>query len=234
MSNESSNKEIKEFFEQWDLYQKIISNNYMLHEDMLQVLLKAIADGRECSALLDLGCGGADIIVDVLKSKQINKYCGIDLSEIALSCTKRRINPVVDEAKYIQGDFIAQLEKIDEAFDCIVAGYSVHHLSYEEKMKLFDLCYELLSEKGVFIIYDLLPGNESRGAFLDRYLCECKLTWTNMTDREHTLIREHVMGNDFPEPFSTLKTMSERGKYNHGELIYRDKNNLYGAMLFSK
>lgn len=96
------NDEVREFFEQWDLYQKVISNNYMQHEEIGLVLSEIIID-RKNSSLLDVGCDGADIVVKFLKTSSVNRYCGIDLSEFALRVAKDRMNSLVDMSKFIQG-----------------------------------------------------------------------------------------------------------------------------------
>ena len=58
MSNQTDSEKVKEFFDQWNIYQKVIKFNYMVHNDIFEVLHQFFdANFHQPFSLLDLGCG---------------------------------------------------------------------------------------------------------------------------------------------------------------------------------
>ena len=57
------------FFDVWDTYQKVVSGDYMFHQEIgaeLRKLLHAQFEGRSFS-ILDLGCGDAATLAPLLE-----------------------------------------------------------------------------------------------------------------------------------------------------------------------
>ena len=54
----------KEFFNrQWELYQKVLNNNYVGHQEIYDVLHKLLAQWSKPFTMLDLGCGDARVLI---------------------------------------------------------------------------------------------------------------------------------------------------------------------------
>ena len=84
-NEKNSSDPSNEFFnEQWELYQKVLSNNYMGHREIYNVLHEFLVNYyNKPFKMLDLGCGDASFSSQALLDTKINSYCGIDLSEPA-------------------------------------------------------------------------------------------------------------------------------------------------------
>ena len=61
------------------------------------------------------------------------------------------------DIEYIIADYTQY--KFDETYDIIVSSLSIHHLSDEEKRKLYVNIFSLLNENGLFINADQVKGH---------------------------------------------------------------------------
>ncbi len=69
-----------EFFNhQWQLYQKILNNNYMGHREIYRILHEFLARySPKPFKMIDLGCGDASFVAQALMNTTITFYQGID------------------------------------------------------------------------------------------------------------------------------------------------------------
>jgi putative AdoMet-dependent methyltransferase len=110
------------------------------------------------SSVLELGSGTGNLTI---KMKQAKKLVCVDISdkmtEIAKPKTRNQTN-----IKFIKSDILEFFENNTEKFDYIVSTYSIHHLTEEEKLILFDYIYDNLKENGKAIFTDLMFENEEK------------------------------------------------------------------------
>lgn len=126
--------EIQEFFEQWNIYQKIIKFNYLLHRELFTILHNFLnTHGHNPFILLDLGCGDASLMTRALQETNVSQYHGIDVSEVALTYAKNNLETINCKKIWLLGDFAKLINNFQNQFDFIIAGYSMHHLQREEK-----------------------------------------------------------------------------------------------------
>ena len=84
--NQRPTESTKQFFDQWQLYQQIIEQNYMAHQGIHRVIRQLINDQFTTPfQFLDLGCGDAQAIATTLTNSQVDMYTGVDLSPNALN-----------------------------------------------------------------------------------------------------------------------------------------------------
>ncbi len=82
--------ELEIFRRQWDLYRKIIDNDYFHGADVYPVLNRYLKEEIQGPfRFLDLACGDASGIVGALKGTQVTHYHGVDLSMPALELAER-------------------------------------------------------------------------------------------------------------------------------------------------
>ena len=88
--------EIAGFFNEWSIYQKVLKNNYMFHEEVYGAVQKLLAERLQgwTFSLLDLGCGDASYIARALVGTTIRQYTGFDLSDTAIAIAKRNLGPL--------------------------------------------------------------------------------------------------------------------------------------------
>lgn len=231
---EQSEEEIKAFFKQWNVYQKIIEMNYMMHREMFDFLLDSMRDnsGKPIS-ILDVGCGDAAMIARALQGREVEAYCGIDLSSAALDCAADNLKGIGCKTQFIEADFSEAIKQMDQTFDFLIAGFSLHHLLENEKEAFFQTAKKLLKPGGCIVIYDLIRNNrESRETYLNR-LCETyKQEWSAMTDQEMEDIYSHIKQNDYPESLAYFENIAEKYDFSRYELKFRDEDQLYGFCCF--
>jgi tRNA (cmo5U34)-methyltransferase len=112
--------------------------------------------------VLDLGCGDGLFIQELFKSFKPAKVTLVDGSAKMLEAAKKRLSGQ-NINSYIQASFQQLLANysIDDNFDFIYSSLAIHHLTLEEKNRLYTYIYEHLSSGGWFINYDVvLPPSE--------------------------------------------------------------------------
>ncbi len=229
----TENEEIN-FFEVWDIYQKIIKNNYMYHSKIINIIKNEIAHIKTLS-ILDLGCGDSYMVKNTVAINQLRYYLGIDTSVSALRLSKTNLVQHKGDIEHINGDLLAELENLSLKHDLIISGYALHHLNTKEKETFFSLVQTLLSNNGVFIIYDIESnGDETTDEYNNRACTILKNNWNQMTDAEIKSITKHVQENDLPETERFyLKNLADNGLGNI-EKAFRDKDCLFSLYISRK
>jgi tRNA (cmo5U34)-methyltransferase len=120
MSNKTDSDKVKEFFEQWNLYQKVIKFNYMAHNEIFEVLHQFFnANFHQPFSLLDLGCGNAFHTAQLLKDTQIDRYYGVDLSEVALSEAEKNLDAISCEKVFIEAHLKEVVREFGGTLSCL-------------------------------------------------------------------------------------------------------------------
>ena len=226
MNSENQDEQSK-FFEQWNIYQSVIKNNYMFHAQIIDIL-KTEVDYLNSPSILDLGCGDSYVVKKILDEKVKIHYTGIDSSSMAIQSSKNNLCHFKGEVSHIQGDFLEELRKIETTFDMIISGYSLHHLSREYKEEFFSLISNVISDNGIFIFYDIeLNQNETIVDFLNR-ACEIfSNEWDVFNTNEIEKIVGHVQQSDIPESEEFYINNITKAGVLSSRKVFEDKNDLF-------
>ncbi|RKZ88747.1 MAG: ubiquinone biosynthesis protein UbiE [Candidatus Parabeggiatoa sp. nov. 3] len=235
MSNQTDSEKVKDYFDQWNLYQKIINFNYMVHNEIFEVLRQFFdANFHQPFSLLDLGCGDAFYTARLLKDTHIARYVGVDLSETALGYANKNMDSISCEKVFIEGNLMEVVRDFQARFDVIIAGYSIHHLTLEEKDAFFGHCCTALKPKGQFLAYDIVRHpHETREAYLKRQWAIYKNNWTELTKEELMRLHDHIFANDYPESIDTLDELAKHNGFKHLKSLFKERNNLFELCCFS-
>ena len=106
---------------------------------------------REAPRVLDLGFG-----TGVLTARLYARGCEIWGQDFSARMIERA-QPKMPKAHLFQGDFAKDLAApvLAQAFDFVVATYSLHHLDLEGKLRLLRRLRELLTDNGEILIGDV-------------------------------------------------------------------------------
>ncbi|NEO49149.1 MAG: class I SAM-dependent methyltransferase [Moorea sp. SIO4A3] len=228
------------FESQWQLYQKILTNNYMQHREIYGILHAFLVSYFPTPfSILDLGCGDASFTAQALANTTIASYKGIDLSEPALEIARDNMNSIPCEQTLIQGDFfevVSELgQKQQDSFDGILSSFAFHHLSFEQKDGIMAQLSHLLKADGVFILIDIVSTDgETRDTYLRRYLEGVYQDWAQLTPEEVSMVEGHILSSDFPETQTTLQSLAHKHDFNRVECLYRDPLNTSQVLCFYK
>jgi ubiquinone/menaquinone biosynthesis C-methylase UbiE len=216
-----------EIFQAWDLYARIVHENWMKHREMQQAIRDAVREAIHSQPaiplrVLDLGCGDGTMAFRGLADADVESYAGIDLSEDALSQCAQRPGPgrrhVVNKWLH-RGDLAAKLSQWPQHdVDVVLASYSLHHFSTDAKSAILADISRVLRPGGRFLWIDIVraPG-ESRDVFLDRIEQEIREQWMTMPEAERQAAVEHIRECDFPE---SEAWMVDQWRSMHGDRVH--------------
>ncbi len=216
--------DVGEFFTSWEAYRKVLENNYMHHKEVYQAVSVLLHEKLfdQPFKMLDLGCGDACYLAKALQGTAISHYTGFDLSEPALVLAADNVGALGCSVNLLNIDFKDGLAQVAERFDVIFSSYAVHHLNNEEKANIFALARQSLTEKGFFLMIDLMrEPAESLPAFLDGYCQWMSDTWTNLNAEEISGFRQHIRHYDTPETVDTLSALAEIAGFSKVTTVFK-------------
>ena len=140
--------------------------------------------------VLDLGCGDGLFIQELSRTFRPAKVTLVDGSEEMIEAAQKRLSGQTDKY-YIQASFQQLLadDPVGGNFDFIYSSLAIHHLSFDEKKRLYAYIYDHLSQGGWFVHYDvvLLPSNE-----LEKWYLSFWREWINKHPAKER--REQLLG----------------------------------------
>lgn len=223
------------FFQQWAIYQAIIQQNYMYHREIIAQLNAVIKNHPNVQDLqvLDLGCGDAALFAQTHYGEKIKQYTGVDLSADALRFAQEKLSQQPFAIDLVENDFFHTIKTDTKAYDLIVAGYTLHHLSQADKQTLFQAVRQRLKPQGQLLIYDVVRSlPESRDAFIER-ICENFIqNWTIFDESQMRSILKHVRENDQPEDALFFTHMQQQAGFNDCRLLFQDQDHFYQMLLY--
>lgn len=96
---------VREFFDGWSLYRKIVDLNYLFHREAKEAFTRWLDRRNKPFSFLDLGCGDAAFASELLRGRPLIYYTGMDLSPIALELAQKNILGLTAPSKLVLGDF---------------------------------------------------------------------------------------------------------------------------------
>jgi|HubBroStandDraft_6_1064221.scaffolds.fasta_scaffold79665_2 cyclopropane fatty-acyl-phospholipid synthase-like methyltransferase len=213
------------FRDQWQVYQKLVNNNYLSHREVRDILHRQLAETiTRPFRFLDLACGDASMTVAALKETSVTEYHGIDLSAPALAMAKKTVASLSCRARLEQHDFVAAIRERTDPADVVYIGLSLHHLqTAEDKRRFMRAVRSAIGDNGLFLIFEpaSLEG-ETRPAFLERYEAFINAVWTAFTPTEKDILWTHVRTCDFPEQPSIWTQLGHDAGFSEVQDLFTD------------
>ncbi len=228
--------EVKAFFDQCKVYEKLLENDYAGHKEIYSYFHDFILKTPfKNFNLLDLGCGGADFMAKALNFTSIKSYIGVDLSSFSLKLAKENLKKIECDKQFYEEDFFNFFENRQCKFDIIWMGLSLHHLLLKQKKIVLKKIYQALKPGGYFFLFDtFLNEHETREQYLLRWKHLCERHWTNLSPHEKQDIEKHVMKADFPESISEMKKLGYEFGYKDIKIVFEKLKEKYGLIKFYK
>ena len=235
--SERDAESVREFFNGWSLYRRIVDNDYLYHQSVREALalwLDAwVNQVNRPFSFLDLGCGDAEFSSGILKGRPLRSYTGIDLSPVALELAANNTRELLAPCRLEAGDFITSVSTLPESYDIIYIGLSLHHLSRSEKEYFFGELSRKLQPGGFLLVFDpvLTPG-ETRDSYMGRWVDNAQWSWSALSVEEIEGAVQHVTTSDFPEEITTLNRMAVAAGFKPAEILFSDRTDFYALMAF--
>jgi Methyltransferase domain len=224
---------LEQFQKQWATYQKLVDNNSLASEQSGVILHAALAKLPKPFAFLDIACGDAGQMKQVLAGTKIRHYHGIDLSEPALELAAKNLDGVSFEVELDQIDFVDALTKRPEPADAAWCGLSIHHLSTDGKRRLLEAIHR--STKDFLMIYEpTLAEGEDRDAYLARFRRVNRPAWNFLSEEEWMQIDYHCTNCDFPETAATWLDLGRQAGFSRAGSPFLDPTGFYGIYRYDR
>lgn len=227
---------VKGFFDRWQLYKKVMDNNYLHHLETYAILHDFLSSHfKNPFSIIDLGCGDASFMAHALQHTKVWKYAGVDISRIALEMARKSMASLDCEKLFLNQDLIAFMNRCHHDADIIWMGLSFHHLSLAEKDSFVSRCNRALTKGGFLMVFDpVMRDYEGRDEFLNRWWDLNQRDWRALSVRERQSLRQHVFLSDFPESLNTFMEMGKENGFSRVFSPYCDPDEIYRLVCFKK
>jgi hypothetical protein len=217
---------MEQFQKQWSTYQKLVDADALSHIAAGNLLRDTLCAIPTTFAFVDIACGDASQMREVLPSTRCRHYHGIDLSAPALELAAKNMAGATFEVELDHEDFVEALTKRPEPADAAWCSLSMHHLPTEQKRRLFEA---IRAATPLCMIYEptLQPG-ESREGYLERFRRVNRPAWRFLTPEEWAQINHHVTTCDLPETASTWLTLGQEAGFASVTQLFLDPTGFYG------
>jgi ubiquinone/menaquinone biosynthesis C-methylase UbiE len=221
------------FQEEWQVYRKVVDNNYLFHREAYAVLRNLLVEEMTAPfRFLDIACGDASATVGALAGTRVQHYHGIDLSEPALALAKRALRELPCPFELTRQDFVATLRERNISADIAWIGLSLHHLRRAQKLGLMLDARMIVGEAGKLLVYEnASPGPETRAAWMKRWDRQ-RGDWRTFSDSEWASIRDHVHANDHPEAHVTWLELGYEAGFGRARCLYESPTQLFRLYCF--
>jgi len=237
LMNNDHSKIVGQFFgDKWALYQKAIRGNVLCHEQMfgtLDRLLIQTFENRPFS-FADFGCGDSSAILDVLRTKNLNHYIGVDAAEELIEKAEKTLEPLTCPKTLVCDDMARAITNLDFKSDVIFCSYSLHHLLPEQKSAFIEKAFERLNPSGYFILIDGFRSNgETRDQWLHRLEQRFLTLVPGFTAEDTEEIMKHPRASDHPETISAFRAIAAKSPWQSFEVLF-ERDNFLALCLFVK
>lgn len=222
-------------FERWAVFEKIRTANRMHHREVGQVLERVLAAGFEQPPrILDIGCGDARGISEILKRVSAGDYTGIDNSAAALDSARANLAGCPCPWRLIQVDYGEALAAVVPPFDLIWLGLFLHHLDSRQKQDFFEQAAELLGPGGRVLAHDpVLLENEDRDGFIER-IQRFSSAWPELAAEEREMLVRHWSQHGRQERLRRLSEIASQAGFSEMEILWRDPAEFYALVAFRR
>jgi SAM-dependent methyltransferase len=216
------------FQQAWRIYRILIDQNYMFHREAYACLRQVLVEGiGRPFRFLDIACGDATPSVEALQGTAITAYFGIDLSEAALDLARETLAALSCPVTLVHADFVIALETWTAPVDVAWIGFSLHHMTRDEKRAVLRLIRIILPADGHLLFYeDTSPDGESRDGWLARWDAQ-QPSWTAYSMEDWTAITTHVHDADYPETVSTWAALASEAGFAEAREVYVAPSDLF-------
>jgi ubiquinone/menaquinone biosynthesis C-methylase UbiE len=126
-------------------------------KEILSIISRlAIELGSTNPKVIDLGCGLGDVTAEIVRLKPDVDVLMLDFSDemIRRSSERFRDNKNITVVKHDLNQGVLGITN-DRGFDAVVSCFAIHHVEFENRIKLYSDIHAVLKEEGLFINGDI-------------------------------------------------------------------------------
>lgn len=223
-------------FEEWQVYEKLVTHDYMDHRAFFKRLQAEIVGRFEQPVdILDLGCGDLTPILPILPNLRLRQYVGIDESGAALALASGHLQALRAPGRLVKGDLLVSLAEMEDCFDIILASFSLHHFADPaDKRRTLQAARQHLKPEGFIAIIDVFCAqDELREQYLERWISHAENRYVELQAEEKALLFDHVRARDFPVSLATFQSLGREAGLPGFALLLEDQASLNALVTFS-
>lgn len=153
--------------------------------DILTIIAKLATDfTSESPKILDIGCGHGDVTAAILALKPSASLSLVDYSDdmIKMVCERFEHNDNIEVIKHDLNNGLP--ERLAAAqFDAVVSCFALHHIEFENRIKLYKNIRQVLEGGGLFVNGDRFVGESPA---INQWEFDFWIAW--MTERIKTVL----------------------------------------------
>jgi tRNA (cmo5U34)-methyltransferase len=147
--------QVKEHFaKQAEEYERLMVNIVPHYIEQHQIIYDLFSEEDKKYRVLDLGCGNGILSELVFRKRPHSYVVGFDLTDKMLAAFEKKLSDHAGKFELIQGNF--RTDSIGIGYDIVLAGLTLHHLTWEEREKIYHKLYSALYPEGLFLANDML------------------------------------------------------------------------------
>jgi ubiquinone/menaquinone biosynthesis C-methylase UbiE len=184
--------------------------------------------------MIDLGCGLGDVTAEIRKLKPNASVLMLDFSDemIRRSSERFRDNRNITVVKQDLNQGILGITE-EREFDSVVSCFSIHHVEFENRIRLYADIRKVLKERGLFINGDLFKEdsliidqwefNNSISSLLIRLKEKLGQEWTFDELKFNRLENAQKMGDKPGTLWETFHDLKAAG-FRHVDCLWKSRN----------
>ncbi len=222
---------VRDYFARWDAYRAAVSNDYIHHREAFAAMRSALVERGTIGSLLDLGCGDAAPVPDLVRGLGMTSYTGVDVTPEALDLARTTLAPLRADIDLVEGDFTVALPALPDRADVILCSLAMHHLPSRDQPGFFRAARQALAPAGLLLLYEpsCRPG-EPRESYVDRQSAYFSHAFTRMTTEQVDLLNRHVADADFPSSPGDYAGMAIDAGFTGVAQLFRDPQEFWVAL----
>jgi tRNA (cmo5U34)-methyltransferase len=161
-------EQIKEHFaKQADEYEKLMVKLVPQYLEQHKIIYNLLPSEDKNYRVLDLGCGNG-ILSELVFQKLPHSYVvGFDLTEDMLNAFEKKLSRHSGKFELKSGDF--RIDSIGQEYDIILAGLTLHHMTWQQRKAFYKTLYSSLNKGGIFLARDIII-DEDENIMKDQYI----------------------------------------------------------------
>jgi tRNA (cmo5U34)-methyltransferase len=202
-----------------DEYTESVRRSNPCYAEMLEALLGYLPVAWSPNTILELGCGTGNLTLLLQDRFPETKLIGIDVSEGSLAVCQRRLGAKRIDLRQMDMR-TAKFE--DESFDMVVSGLALHHLTDEERRKLYSSASNWLRHGGWFVFCDRFQDESDQVTQVNRRIWKEGAFARGTTEAEWQKWMTHEAEHDHPGTLiQQVIWLKDEARFAVSEIVWR-------------
>ena len=208
-------------------YEKVVAANYMAHREVYGLLRDVLLNEAPPGFVFaDLGCGTAMGSAETLAGTPVGRYVGVDISQPSLDVAASKLATLRCPVELRLQGFVEAIDEWRGPLDVVWIGQSLHHLQADGKQSFMRKVKDLLSPKGLFLIWEpTCQEGEDREDWMERFR-QMRPHWPAISGEEFAAFDSHHRASDYAETASTWKAMAREAGFDQADELFVVPNGL--------